>query len=661
VACCGPPELFQEALAAAGSAAGPVVLNLRDQAFRPHGALAGVETKVARLLRAAMRGAEHGRPAPERSLRIGPTVLIATDSPAGFHLARRLEGVARPVLVLDDRSAAFDAERIHPLPWKADWGRVARVDGSLGAFRVAVERTQPLSLDACIRCRRCIPVCHTSAISEGLRLRTELCDRCGDCLDACGRIGAIRIPREERETVRADQVVVVGGGPARPPRRGGRATTWRWPRTGRRSTRWRGTSSASSASSGRSSTSPTTRPPARVEPRLNEGVLREITMGALSIGYNGATPERLKRQQEWAHVFEIKTKKAVGGPVHGEQWGLPWPCWSETHPGTPILSRIDVPVSEGGCGFRAVWGPKAPDGRELLAAAGSAPVGGPDAGYAAEANYATDLTQGAIQKALSEGRSPYGNGRARFNSWNIPDPLPVHREPIHSPRPDLIAKWPTYDDVKEHYRVPQPYKSMQKPDWVEAYPLILTTGRVVEYEGGAAQERSSPWLVELNPEMYVEVHPKVAHDHGPRHGDWCWIESPEDMDAQPSRIKVKVKVTKRVGPDTVFLPFHWGGVFGVQVGILDAPERLEDGSHRDVAHARTPRSAASPAPGLRPSPDRRELASSAPGPRVSCGQRPALDAPPVRRPGSPPGPGSRLPDAPRAPQPPRGEPGNALS
>jgi formate dehydrogenase major subunit len=321
---------------------------------------------------------------------------------------------------------------------------------------------------------------------------------------------------------------------------------------------------------------------------LNEGVLREITMGALSIGYNGATPERLKRQQEWAHVFEIKTKKAVGGPVHGEQWGLPWPCWSETHPGTPILYRIDVPVSEGGCGFRAVWGPKAPDGRELLAAAGSAPVGGPDAGYAAEANYATDLTQGAIQKALSEGRSPYGNGRARFNSWNIPDPLPVHREPIHSPRPDLIAKWPTYDDVKEHYRVPQPYKSMQKPDWVKAYPLILTTGRVVEYEGGAAQERSSPWLVELNPEMYVEVHPKVAHDHGPRHGEWCWIESPEDMDAQPSRIKVKVKVTKRVGPDTVFLPFHWGGVFGVQVGILDASERLEDGSHRDVAHARTP-------------------------------------------------------------------------
>ncbi len=292
-----------------------------------------------------------------------------------------------------------------------------------------------------------------------------------------------------------------------------------------------------------------------------DDVLREINVGALSIGYNGHTPERLKRQQEWAHVFDIKTKKAVGGPVNGEQWGLPWPCWSDTHPGTPILYRNDVPVSEGGCGFRATWGPKAPDGRTLLASAGSAPPDGPKTGYPAEKDYATDLTQDAIKAALKDGRSPYGNGRARFDSWNIPDPLPIHREPIHSPRPDLIVKWPTYDDVKEHYRVPQPYKSMQKPDWVKQYPIILTSGRVVEFEGGAASERSTSWLVELNPEMYVEIHPKLANDHGIRHGDWVWVETPEDMDAQPSKIKVKAKVTKRVGPDTVFLPFHWAGVF----------------------------------------------------------------------------------------------------
>jgi len=292
-----------------------------------------------------------------------------------------------------------------------------------------------------------------------------------------------------------------------------------------------------------------------------EDVLREINMGALSIGYIGQTPERLKRQQQWAHVFEIKTKKAVGGPVDGEQWGLPWPCWHDKHPGTSILYRTDIPVARGGSGFRALWGPKAPDGQTLLAAEGSAPAGGPNAGYPAQKEYATDLTREAIKQAIAEARNPYGNGRARFNSWNIPDPVPTHREPIHSPRPDLIAKWPTYDDVKQHYRVPQPYKSMQKPEWAKQYPLVLTTGRIVELEGGSAAERADWWLVELNPEMYVEIHPKLANDHGIKNGDWVWIESPEDMDAKPSRIKVKAKVTKRVGPDTVFLPYHWGGVF----------------------------------------------------------------------------------------------------
>jgi len=292
-----------------------------------------------------------------------------------------------------------------------------------------------------------------------------------------------------------------------------------------------------------------------------EDVLREINSACLSIGYIGQTPERLKRQQQWAHVFDIKTKKAEGGPVNGEQWGLPWPCWHDKHPGTHILYRLDTPASRGGAGFRAVWGPKAPDGETMLASDGAAPVGGPNAGYPAQKEYATDLTQEPIKQALAEGRNPYGNGRARLNAWNIPDPVPTHREPIHSPRPDLIAKWPTYDDVKEHYRVPQPYKSMQKPDWVKKYPIILTTGRIVELEGGSAAERSSWWLVELNPEMYVEIHPKLANDHGIKHGDWLWIETPEDMDDKPSRIKVKAKVTRRVGPDTVFLPYHWGGVF----------------------------------------------------------------------------------------------------
>ena len=58
--------------------------------------------------------------------------------------------------------------------------------------------------------------------------------------------------------------------------------------------------------------------------------------------------------------------------------------------------------------------------------------------------------------------------------------------------------------------------------------------------------------------MYVEIHPRLANDNRIRHGDWVWVESPEDTDGKPSRIKVKAKVTRRVSPDMVYAPFHWG-------------------------------------------------------------------------------------------------------
>ena len=295
---------------------------------------------------------------------------------------------------------------------------------------------------------------------------------------------------------------------------------------------------------------------------LPEDITREWNLGMRTIGMTGQTVERMKRQQDWGHVFDLKTKIAEGGPVDGEQWGLPWPCWTDKHPGTHILYRTSIPVAEGGLGFRARWGVKAPDGNTLLAGSGSAPVDSSiNEGYAEMKNWKTDLTGKVFEEAISKGLAPYGNGRARFNVWTFKDdPVPKHREPLHSPRPDLITEWVTYDDVKDHYRVPTLYKSLQKADWFEKYPLILSTGRQVEFEGGGNSERNCWWLVELQPEMYVEIHPKLANDNMIRHGDWVWIESPEDTDSSPSRIKVKAKITRRVSPDMVYLPMHWGGV-----------------------------------------------------------------------------------------------------
>ncbi len=297
--------------------------------------------------------------------------------------------------------------------------------------------------------------------------------------------------------------------------------------------------------------------------QMVESIAAEWNMGMRTIGMVGQTVERMKRQREWAHAFDRKTKRAMGGPVKGEQWGLPWPCWTDKHPGTQILYNVDIPVAEGGMGFRARWGTKAPDGQTLLAGKGAAPRRSSiQEGYAERDNWKTDLTGKVFEEAIAKGLAPYGNGRARMKAWNLKDdPVPKHREPIHTTRPDLIAKWPTYDDVKDHYRVPTLFKSLQKADWAKEYPVLLNTGRQVEFEGGGASERNCWWLVELQPEMYAEIHPGLALDHGIKHGEWMWVESPEDLDGKPSRVKVKAKVTKRVPPNMIYLPFHWGGSF----------------------------------------------------------------------------------------------------
>ena len=43
-------------------------------------------------------------------------------------------------------------------------------------------------------------------------------------------------------------------------------------------------------------------------------------------------------------------------------------------------------------------------------------------------------------------------------------------------------------------RLPTLYASIQKKDLLKEYPMILTSGRLVEYEGGGDETRSNPWL-----------------------------------------------------------------------------------------------------------------------------------------------------------------------
>jgi formate dehydrogenase major subunit len=158
----------------------------------------------------------------------------------------------------------------------------------------------------------------------------------------------------------------------------------------------------------------------------------------------------------------------------------------------------------------------------------------------------------------NHGVHPFGNAKARAVVWNFPDGIPQHREPLYSPRPDLVAKYPTHDDKKAFWRLPTQYKSIQEKNVAdkvaEKFPLVLTSGRLVEFEGGGDETRSNPWLAELQQENFVEINPKDAGDRGIKYWDWVWVKTPTG-----AQLKVRALVTERVGPGTGFIPFHFAG------------------------------------------------------------------------------------------------------
>jgi formate dehydrogenase major subunit len=342
-----------------------------------------------------------------------------------------------------------------------------------------------------------------------------------------------------------------------------------------------------------------------------EDLLREINRGGFSTGYSGQSPERLKLHMANQKDFDVVTLRASDGPCKGDYYGLPWPCWGTPeikHPGTHTLYNTNLHVKDGGGTFRARFGVErvvktkvTVDGKEEerevrhnLLAEGSYSVGSelkdgyPEFTYAVlkklgwdkdltEAERATierigganpdavgwaiDLSGGIIRVALEHGVLPYGNAKARANAFGLPDPIPIHREPIYTPRPELVAKYPTYPNARQ-FRMPNVGFDVQKAavanGIAKAFPIILSSGRLVEFEGGGEETRSNKWLAELQQNAFIEINPADAAERGIRDGAWVWVFGAADT---KPKAKVKALVTERVGKGVAWMPFHFGGWF----------------------------------------------------------------------------------------------------
>jgi formate dehydrogenase major subunit len=327
-----------------------------------------------------------------------------------------------------------------------------------------------------------------------------------------------------------------------------------------------------------------------------EDILREINRGGWSTGYCGQSPERLKAHRDNQKDFDLVSLRASDGPAKGDYYGLPWPCWGTPelkHPGTHTLYNTHLHTMDGGSTFRARFGVEY-QGKTLLAE-GSYSLGSeiqdgyPEFNYGVlkklgwdgdltEAEKATieriggndpdkvswsiDLSGGIQRVCLKRGVMHYGNGKARAMAFGLPDPIPVHREPIYTPRPELVAKYPTLPNARQ-FRMPNIGFDVQKTavekGIAKEFPLVLTSGRLVEYEGGGEETRANKWLAELQQDMFVEINPADAADRGIKDGAWVNVMGPEMESGKACRMKALV--TERVGKGVAWMPFHFAGWF----------------------------------------------------------------------------------------------------
>ncbi|MBS3918402.1 MAG: formate dehydrogenase subunit alpha [Deltaproteobacteria bacterium] len=84
-----------------------------------------------------------------------------------------------------------------------------------------------------------------------------------------------------------------------------------------------------------------------------------------------------------------------------------------------------------------------------------------------------------------------------------------------------------------------------------AYPILLTTGRILEHWHTGSMSHRSHVLETLVPESHVEINPADASRLGAVEGDVISLSS------RRGTVQTKVRKTHRVRPGQAFMAFHW--------------------------------------------------------------------------------------------------------
>jgi formate dehydrogenase major subunit len=142
----------------------------------------------------------------------------------------------------------------------------------------------------------------------------------------------------------------------------------------------------------------------------------------------------------------------------------------------------------------------------------------------------------------------------------VDGPLPTHYEPQDSPVANPLYGCQRNPARKIYSHEDNRYQPSGDEPGASIYPYVVTTYRLTEHFTAGGMSRHTPYLAELQPEMFCEVSPALAAERGLVHGDWATIVTARNA------IEARVMVTDRIAPlhldgkviHQIGLPFHFG-------------------------------------------------------------------------------------------------------
>ena len=252
----------------------------------------------------------------------------------------------------------------------------------------------------------------------------------------------------------------------------------------------------------------------------NMAARRDPTPGPFNVGL----------YPNWAWCWPVN-RRIIYNRASVDLQGVPW---DKEHP--VIWFKGDV---TDGKYVTKVWQGDVPDG-------GWYPLQNPDG------TERTDSKYPFIMK-------PEGHSRM-FGPGMAEGPFPEHYEPWETPL--------TTNPMSR--QLSSPAFKIWRPDeqgTPNRYPIVCSTYRLTEHWQGGQMTRNMPWLIEMQPEPFVEMSEELAEEKSIANGDKVKVKSAR------GEVTVVAMVTKRFKPfqmngkvvHQVGLPWHWGFI-GLSTG-----------------------------------------------------------------------------------------------